>query len=534
MTQKSNSNGRPLRFANLIRVSTEEQEKRGESLQVQTENNQHDVERVGGTIVELYGGQEHATPGWEQKELTRLMEDAKKGRWDAVIVSLPDRWSRDNSKSDERLDTLRGLGIRFFVSSMEMNLFDINHRMLLSMNALFGRWHTMMRNKQSIESRIKRLRNNQPAAGNLPWGRTFDKDTKTWGIDASKQAMIQDIAQRYLAGEALPKLAREYSIPHNSLCRVLRKDCGPDWAVTIDNDDFNIHETIPLTIPALLPPKLIKRVLKHLEANRTYLHTSPKRRPPEQDPFVLRQCVFCAGCGTPLVPQPRPSGKHYYRHALSGNAGKCPWTNPRPGVPAEALELDVLNRLFSLLGNPAAIERATKAAVPDCDKVLRLKQEVEAELDKIATARNRVLGLIERDAISVAQAEGKLVDMKQREAGLRNELERLAEALASVPDDESIKVFVDRVARQGKPADIVVYDAHGRSQPGGNDLSTFLMMSEPDQRQLVRAVFGEPMPDGTPSGVYITPVGGAKYQSKRFTYEMKGHLTWRVMPCRCC
>src|SRR5215831_16189620 len=96
-----------LRFGPLIRVSTEQQEKQGESLRTQRANIARDAELLGGSITEWYGGQEHATPGWEKKELDRLIRDAGKGKWDAVIVAYADRWSRDNAKSKEGLAVFR-------------------------------------------------------------------------------------------------------------------------------------------------------------------------------------------------------------------------------------------------------------------------------------------------------------------------------------------------------------------------------------------------------------------------------------------
>ena len=54
-----------LRFAPIIRVSTEKQERQGESLQTQKEQILQNVKVLGGTIPEYcweYSGQEHATP----------------------------------------------------------------------------------------------------------------------------------------------------------------------------------------------------------------------------------------------------------------------------------------------------------------------------------------------------------------------------------------------------------------------------------------------------------------------------------------
>jgi hypothetical protein len=61
-----------LRFAPLIRVSTEDQEKQGESLKSQEKEIRQYVKFLKGTIPEQcwqYCGQEHATPDYERKKL---------------------------------------------------------------------------------------------------------------------------------------------------------------------------------------------------------------------------------------------------------------------------------------------------------------------------------------------------------------------------------------------------------------------------------------------------------------------------------
>src|SRR5262245_16018147 len=118
----SKNNGKSLRFAVLVRVSTEKQEKQGESLRTQRSQNERDVSRLNGRIAGWYGGQEHATAGWERKEVDRLIADASKGKFDAVIVAYADRWSRDNAKSKEGLEVFRTHGICFYVGSTEYDL----------------------------------------------------------------------------------------------------------------------------------------------------------------------------------------------------------------------------------------------------------------------------------------------------------------------------------------------------------------------------------------------------------------------------
>ena len=87
-----------LRFAVAfpLPVSTEKQAKVGESLNVQRKQMTASIKRLGGTIAKEYGGQEHATPGWEKQQVNQLLDDAQKGLFDAVMIAHEDRWSRDN------------------------------------------------------------------------------------------------------------------------------------------------------------------------------------------------------------------------------------------------------------------------------------------------------------------------------------------------------------------------------------------------------------------------------------------------------
>jgi len=244
-----------LRFAALVRVSTERQSTQGESLRTQRAQIQGSVKRLGGTVVEWYGGQEHATPGHEKKEVNRLLADAEKEprHWDAVIVSDADRWSRDNGSSQNGLDLFKEIGIRFFTGPKEWDLFKPADKMFVSLSALLGEYHAAEQKRRSIENRIERAKRGRPVAGKLPYGRTFDKVTEKWGIDKEKQRLIQSAAERYLAGESVPDLAEEYGVNASTLHKNLTQRCGDTWIQQFHSEDLNIHDVVPTTVPRLLP-----------------------------------------------------------------------------------------------------------------------------------------------------------------------------------------------------------------------------------------------------------------------------------------
>lgn len=545
-----------LRFAALVRVSTEKQEKVGESLPVQRRDNERDVERLGGTIVDWYGGQEHATPGHEKKEIDRLLADAAKGKFDALIIKDIDRWSRDNEKSKQGLEVLRKHRVKFYVSTMPINLYDPNQCSMLTISTAINEITAQMAQKKSIESRILRARRGLPTAGRqLPFGRTYDKKTQTWGLDPAKKALIEDVAARYLADASLPALAEEYGIDHSYLCQVLRERCGDTWTLHFQDDRFAIDDTVEVPVPRLLDDKVIRALKRKLEANRTYLHKPPS----SVHDYLLGGHIFCADCGrllTGQIARSQPKGKAkqtgklylYYRHPHPrkkkdehGNTipdpKKCT-AHPVPFVRADWIEQQVVFKLFKMFGNPAEIKRAVASAVPDCDQAMKRQQRLQGELDKVEAARGRILGLICKNLITDEQAEKDLRALQERERLLRDDLDQLADTLANVPTEEQLHAYVEAVESQ-MGRSIFVYDENtcGHSDPdeggppnkrlGGNDISTWLAMTREDKRALLRAVFDLP---GGKAGVFISPAPckpGRK--RKQWAFTIRGQLAFECV-----
>lgn len=514
-------NGKQIRFAPLVRVSTEKQEKQGESLLTQRKSLQRDIERLGGKVVDWYGGQEHATPGYERAEVDRLIADAVKGRFDAVIVAYADRWSRDNIKSKEGLDVFRAHGICFFVGITELDLFNPEHRFILGMNAEVGEFIALQQRKKSIENKIERAKQGKPVCGPHMWpfGRRWDKDSATWSIIPEDKAMIEDIAKRFLNGTSLPKLSKEYNISHTNLIKILRQRCGATWDQTFTARNLNIHEVVTVKVPRLLDDKTIKEICQRIDACRTYLHPAPLVK----YDYLLSSYVFCAECGYSMSGQANSRNhRRYYRHTHATpkpRLRQCP-IHPSPHVRADWLEEEVVIQLFNLLGSPAHIERAIRSAVPECDKLMKRRQVLEVDLSKLVKGRERILSLVVKDVLTDEQAESQLSALNQRESILRAEMDKLTAQLESIPDEEAIRCYVEKIG-----STIFVYDDNLNEHPGGNDLGTFLQMTYADKRRLVETVFSKPLADGKPAGVYVSldPTPG-RGRSRNWRFSIKGQL----------
>jgi DNA invertase Pin-like site-specific DNA recombinase len=535
---------KPIRFAALIRVSDKKQEERGESLRSQTADNQRDVQTLNGTIVETYGGQEHASPGFEHAEVDRMIADAIKGKFDAVIVQYADRWSRDNAKSKEGLQVFRDYGIKFYVGTTAKNLFLPDVRLELGFQAEIGEYIALLQAKKSLDNRIARAKRNIPTSGKLPYGRTFDPDPpkgtgKGWGIDPEKQANIQDIAKRYLAGESLPALAKEYRINHSFLCKTLRYRCGTAWTISFNDDRLDIHDKVPQEIPRLLEDDVIRDVLRRLDYTRDRCRKGGRR----VNDYFLSTHVFCATCGYAMSGKPNTQGVPHYRHPSHDGAMKCP-AYPRPYVHAGKLDEEVIKKLFTMFGSPAQIDRAIKDAIPDCDAALKLRQRLEKEIAKREQGVSSILRLVAKGVVSEDEAERQLTEERDVRDTLQKQLDILNAELVNVPSEQQIRCYVERIESaltlDGKRIEydptntpIFVFDEDGNQQPGGNDIATYQDMTAEDKKALVRAVFDLPQADGKPAGVYVYLEGeGKPHRPKKWAFTIKGRLDFEVVMSR--
>jgi DNA invertase Pin-like site-specific DNA recombinase len=482
-----------LRFGALVRVSTEKQEKKGESLATQRASNARDVNQLGGTIAGWYGGQEHGTPQWEKREVDRLIRDAARGLFDAVLVAYADRWSRDNAKSKEGLEAFRRHGVRFFIGTMEMNLFDPGHRFMLGMHAEVGEFQALQTAKKSIENKIARARRGIPTCGRLPYGRTWNG--KAWGLDPKKQALILEAARRYLGGEGLVKLAQELGIAHSRLHVVLMKDAGEEWSQTFTSKALGIHEVIPTPVPALLPAKIIHQLHEQAQANKTFKHGSIRHK------YLLSRMVFCACCGRSFSGHTDAFGRRYYWHPRKPLAHR-PCSDGKAIVFARDLEKAVLADLFDLFGNAAAVQRAIAAAAPDGDEQedLRAQQgRLLGQLEEVQAGTDRVVRAIAGGTLGEAEAARELGRLRERQASLKGTLGELESRLAQAPDPLEAKRLAEEMLARRQAA---------RSPD---------KMTWEDQRALCQLVFagrsdgrGHLSLPGERNGVYIRRVEGQK------------------------
>jgi site-specific DNA recombinase len=500
-----------LRFAPLVRVSTESQEKMGESLRTQQSQIEQAVKALNGTLIPdpwRYSGQEHSTPTFERKRFDQLLKDAGKGIFDAVIVVDPSRWSRDNVKSEQGLRTLKEHGVRFFAGMTQHDLFNPSAILYLGMAATINQYVASTQTLKSVQNRIARSSRGLPTAGKLPYGRTYDRVTNLWGIDREKQKKIEWAAKEYLKGERLPKLAKTLGVNQANLWKILTKRSGDTWEIEFKSKQHAIDEKVTLKIPPLLDKETIKKIHARSEANKTYTHGVIKYG------YLLSRAVFCSKCGLAMFGQTNHNERRYYRHSRNLEHHKC---DPGLWVRAEELEQAVLIRLFATLGDAEGMEKAMLKAIPDRVKIKELRERkkfLESELSKVGLKKNRLIDSIADGLISKEESKIKMSEIRERETSIKTEIEAIEPQLSDIPTEDEIKgraKMIQRVVSQ-------IYRTPSRLKK----------MSFEERKKLVSGFFAGKDSKGRRLGVYVDRIkdGSIKYEIRgAFNQAFKGTVT---------
>ncbi len=498
----------PLRFAPIVRVSTEKQEEQGESLRVQEAQIKAYVQALDGVIPDScwqYRGQEHATPQYERAMIKKLLDDSSKGLFDAVICVDPSRWSRDNQKSKDGLNILRANGIKFFVGTTEYDLFNPTANLFLGMSAEIGEFQAMEQSRKSILSRIARARRGIPTAGELPYGRTWDEQSG-WKVDTAKKQLLEQAAKRYVEGnESIRQIAATIGMPFPTLWKYLTKVSGDAMTLHFSNKRLNINETVDIQIPELLDKKTIEAIKERAITSQSYRHGHIKNK------YLLGRMIFCKTCGYAMSGSAHTNNRRYYRHPHDfGN--HC----IHKFVPANDIENAVLLQLIRTYGDPELLQKAVARATPSIEKreILELEMtQLESQDAKLTKKRNNIVDSIGDGTISKGEADYSMKQIRSQQTAISDRLDVIRRELLILPDPERIKRLSQWVGK-------ILFDI-SRFQPQEIFTKSFEW-----KRSLVERAFAGVDHENKRLGVYIEETGDAK---QPFAFEIRGTLETSLM-----
>lgn len=196
-----------------IRVSTEEQVRNGQGLDIQAKEIKEYCKLKGIELIKIFSDEGVSGSKENRKGMNDLLEYIKNNKIDKVIVLKLDRLSRD---------AMYGLWIRKELKKLNIELISIKEENLTGNDPIQNLMNTIVLafaefEKEQITYRMlsgrkeKAMEKKQKASGNCPYGYKYQYNEQGKNpiviIDDEKAEIVKEIFSLYLKGYSLQKIA---------------------------------------------------------------------------------------------------------------------------------------------------------------------------------------------------------------------------------------------------------------------------------------------------------------------------------------
>lgn len=193
-----------LKIGAYCRVSTLEQKKKGNGIDIQIRDATLCAERHGLLVDEFYKDRGESGVKEDRKDLNRLMRDCKRGRIRTVILPSLDRLSREVRIAENLFYEFKRLGINVLIANMPQyngERKDILIRQILEAIAEDNRRDII---EQLWKGRQERVKKGLLPGGNIPYG--LSRGSKSGNINPHEAVIVNQIyhlAQKATTGQEI-------------------------------------------------------------------------------------------------------------------------------------------------------------------------------------------------------------------------------------------------------------------------------------------------------------------------------------------
>ncbi|HEY8342501.1 MAG TPA: recombinase family protein [Calditerricola sp.] len=468
------------RAAVYARVSSEDQAER-QTIQAQVEFARRWCELHGIEVVDWYldDGVSGAIPLDERPEGHRLLEDARAGRFQQVLVYRLDRLARSTRHLLDAVDELSRCGVSLRSMTEQFDTETPTGRFVLTTLGSIAELERATIVERTQQGRRRRAREGRWQGGPVPYGYRLDSEGRLViddepfpGLPWSPADVVRLLFAHMAAGGTTVEIAAKMTslgvpavvryMDRNGNVRIRHRSTRwlPSRVRTIIRNPCYKgelhHHGVVAECPAIVTPEEWETANRVMRQNRSMPRHGVRT-------YLLRGLIRCGLCGGGYVGSSRPSRTgvwHAYR--CSGKLPSSPRKCTAKDISARKLEEDVWRQAVAILqGEPPG---PNPEAQRDAENVAARRKALEDALRRKAVERDRILGLYRRGIVDDATLERQLAAIRQEEDSLRAELARLqgnasadnraildrARALLEGPlDDETrrriLQLLVDRI-----------------------------------------------------------------------------------------
>lgn len=433
-----------LRVAILARVSTEGQEKDGQSLEVQTKTLRECVERLNGTIVKEYIGQESAMGTKARDIFADMLVDCSLNLFDAVMVWDFSRISRNQNDTALFVNVFKKNGIKLYTQTQEYNLNNPESELQAGMFSLWNHYQVNLQKRKAMLSKVTLARRGW-AISNPPHGRRPKHDDKSkeceWEVIPEYQEQAQKIYRMYVEENiSQEKIAEQLGIPTVQVRLILFKYSGDEWVQRVRYDGNN--EDIIIKVPPLLSPEQIRNAQGIARTNRQF--NSRKYQ------YLLGGKIKCGVCNLTFIGNSgtdkginKDHFKQYYIHSKEFRTDICLKTVPLKII--ETAVLRAISDLFSSTKNlKLAIENAIGVSRERKDVLAQRIDDQKKRLDKLEKQKTRLVNAVINGTFTDAEVSKEMTKIREETVECRGAIKALSDQLRTldvdIPDNLHLRI----------------------------------------------------------------------------------------------
>ncbi len=457
----TNGHGRQSeRVALYLRVSSEEQRDAG-TIQTQRDYLERYAANAGFEVAEIYAddGVSGTFLLHERPEGLRLLEAAREGWFQTVLVYKLDRLSRTQLGILDAADRLERMGVALRSATEHYETATPQGRLMFQMLGSFAEFERSTIKQRTRDGLHREYREGR-YMGRIPFGYRAGKNG---GLEFAPEeaGLVREIFERIAAGGTLYSEAARLNdlgvLPPSWRYPSVKRPPAKQWSAPtirtmIKNTTYSgthritlsTGEVVAQTVPAIVEPELQRRVLTRLEENRRFSGGRKTRN------FLLSGLIICETCGCSCNGRTNTTrGKKYlyYKcnddHTLRAHRGPA---RHAPNVKALWLEETVWADVRRFLSDPGAIlERVREQRASD-DTRAELEARHADITDRLAAKhkeRDRWLHLYAQGHLDEGELETHLAD-------LRVQLDNLKVLISSIEDELEAQHEHARVAETAK------------------------------------------------------------------------------------
>jgi len=465
------------------RVSTEEQRER-QSIATQYDFGENFCKKNSLPVYRVYAddGVSGTIALDRRPEGSQIMRDARKGKFDQLLVYRLDRLARNACLALNAVEDLRRLGVRVRSMTEDFDASNPNGMLMMTMLAGFAAHEHSTIRLRSLDGTNRVAAAGAWLGGIVPYGyrksgekataRLVVSDEPIPGLDLSEADVIRMIyrmaaVERRSCYQIAARL-NELRVP----CAYRRDDRlvlrgkrrertaglwqpGRVRNLIVSTTYKGIHiygkrtrtkgrQTISRPVPAIVDAKAWEKAQANLKGHFLFGVRNTRNQ------YLLRGLMKCACCDLTYigVANIRPSGKREFYYRCNGNQGarglygahgeRC----PSKAVRGEALEEMVWSDVMEFLRKPSVVIERLQARMRDeandttknRDRLRRLRGLLAGKADE----RAKVVGLYRRGRLNDVELDQQVEEIDKDAAGLAAQIEELEGKLAGTDSNGAV------------------------------------------------------------------------------------------------